>query len=132
MSQEYRITPPESMALERMSPQEIEGIVTEHASRMLGSMPDGFRPVAVNRVVLDRAIGRPGGGAGDWGGWAEWTRACCGSRAQIDDFQDPLINEIEVAGSPVMRRVGDIHVESQLRVVDLVDPETHIGPAKGG
>jgi len=123
--------PPESMALERMSPREIEGIVTEHATRMLESMPEGFRPTGVNRVVLDRAIGRGGGGAGDWGGWAEWTRACCGSRAQIDDFQDPLIDEIEVAGSPVLRKVGGIHMESQLRVVDLVDPATHIGRAEG-
>jgi hypothetical protein len=129
MPQEYRITPPESMALERMSPREIERIVTEHASRVIESIPEGFRPTEVNRVVLDRAIGRPGGGAGDWGGWAEWTRACCGSRALIDDFQDPLIDEIEVAGSPVLRKVGGIHVESQLRVVDLIDPETHIGPA---
>lgn len=61
MSKEYRVTPPESMSLERMSAREIESIVNEHATRMLESMPEGFRPTGVNRVVLDRAIGRGGG-----------------------------------------------------------------------
>lgn len=134
MSKEYRVSPPESMALERMSAREIEGIVREHASRMLESVPEGFRPVGVNRVVLDRSIGRGGGlgGAGDWGGWAEWTRACCGSRAQIEDFEDPLIDELERPGSQVARRMGGTHVESQLRIVDLEDPETHVGPEQVG
>ncbi len=132
MSKEYRVTPPESMSLERMSPREIQGIVEEHATRMLESMPEGFRPTGVNRVVLDRAIGRGGGlgGPGDWGGWAEWTRACCGSRALIEDFEDPLIDELESPGSQVLRKVGGVHVESQLRVVDLEDPATHIGAAE--
>lgn len=31
-----------------------------------------------------------------------------------------------------MRKVGGIHVESQLRIVDLEDPATHIGPVEGG
>jgi hypothetical protein len=127
MSKEYRVTPPESMPLEQMSPREIEGIVAEHATRMLESMPEGFRPTAVNRVVLDRAIGGGGGGGGDWG-WAEWVRACGGSRALIDDFEDPLIDELEVAGSPVLRKVGGMHAESQLRIVYLEDPPTHQGP----
>jgi hypothetical protein len=131
MSKEYRVTAPASMAMHRMSASDIEDVIKEHSARMLDTMPEGFRPSGVNRVVLDsaaRRIGGGGGGGGDWGGWAEWTRACCGSRALIDDFEDPLIDELEIAGSPVSMRLTGTHVESQMRIVELENPATHQGP----
>ncbi len=131
MGKEYRFAAPESMQLHRMSAKEIEQTVRRHATEALERMPDGIRPSGVNRVVLDAtSTRRPG--SGDWGGWAEWTRACCGSRTLIDDFDDPVISEIELAGSPVAARLSAAHFESQLRLVELEDPATHVAADKAG
>ena len=81
-----------------------------------------FRPVAVNRVVVDELVP---GDAADPGVWAEWTRACCSHRDRIEEFVDPIVDFLDPSGSTLLRQVGEQHVESQMRVVELQNPTMH-------
>jgi hypothetical protein len=114
---------PDSIRLMEMGRQEVEKHVAEHAERVLDSLSDVARPIGVNAVSLNQTL--PGTGA-DPGFWAEWTRACCGSRAKIEDFSDPVIEQFERPDSPVVKELAGEHLESQMRIQELEHPTKHV------
>ena len=122
VAREFRVRPPDSIAIHKMSSKEVASLVEKHAARRVRDFPESARPVGVNRVVLDS---RFGGGGSEIGGWAEWTRACCGSRELIEDWEDPLIDMIEREGSVLHAKLGSQGFESQMRIVEFENPEMH-------
>jgi hypothetical protein len=114
---------PDSMRLTEMGREEVEKHVAEHAERVLDSLGDVARPIGVNAVSLAQSF--PGTNR-QAGGWAEWTRACCGSRAKIEDFEDPLLEQFERPDSPVLKEWGGEHLESQLRIQTFEHPTEHV------
>ena len=121
MSNEYRVRAPKSMQLRRMSPEQVAEYISERADKALDALGE-FRPVAVNRVVVDELVP---GDAADPGVWAEWTRACCSHRDRIEEFVDPIVDFLDPSGSTLLRQIGEQHVESQMRVVELQNPTMH-------
>jgi hypothetical protein len=110
MSSIVRLRAPESWALHKMHQQEIEKLVTAEAERMLDAMPTDLRLVGVNAVSVDQK-------AADVDVWAQWTRACCGSRARIEEFVDPVLGDIS-ALTTTIKGATDQHFESHLTVQD--------------
>lgn len=98
MSKVVRFTAPPSIALHKLSEEEIRRTVTEEASKALAKLPKEIRPSGVGAVSL-AAINRAGGGGSgaDWGVWAEWTRACADQASRIDDYVDPAESVISEA-----------------------------------
>lgn len=122
MARTIHLKAPESMELRRLDRKEVERYVTEMADEALAKLPEGLRPVGVNSVALNQMI--PGTNA-DPGVWVEWTRACCGHRHMIEDFEDPYVEQFEQPGSHVLRQIGGEHLESQLRIQELEHPRLH-------
>ena len=120
MAKILNLQAPKSMSLHTMRAEEIEQHVSKLADEALERGLGGGRPVGVNAIALGQMI--PVGGQ-DLGGWAEWTRACCSNRAQIADFTDPVIDEFEREGSPLIEQLSGQHVESQMRIVTLESPQ---------
>src|SRR5258705_5239771 len=110
MSKIVRFRAPQSMKLQSMNPKEIEQLVESEVSKAMAKIPHDSRLVGVNAVSVDAA--RATGG----GGWAEWTRACCGSRNQIEEYTDPVREEMVALETAA--RSGNVHVESQFIVED--------------
>ncbi|MBH5338469.1 hypothetical protein IHE55_28245 [Streptomyces pactum] len=119
---------PESLGLHDMSQQDIDAYVEDVASRALESLPEGVKPVGVSAVAIEAL--RPAIDAERGGLWAEWSRACCAQRADIEDFEPPVLDEFSAPGSDVHREAGRTHVESLLRTAALEYPEMH-GEAGG-
>jgi hypothetical protein len=113
---------PKSMQLRDMKSEEVASYVAKHADEALKRMPDDLRPVGINAVALSQRIP---GTSSDPGFWAEWTRACCDRRAQIEDFTDPVIEQFERPGSPVTTQLHGEHLETQMRVQMLEHPTQH-------
>ncbi|HWL37213.1 MAG TPA: hypothetical protein VNQ77_13600 [Frankiaceae bacterium] len=122
MARIVQLRMPESERLLDMAPEEIERLVEEHADRALENLPEGIRPVGVNAVSLDAL--RPGT-SGEFGVWAEWTRACCGKRDLIDEFEEPVIEDFSSPVARVHEGVRGTHVESVFRKVTLENPKMH-------
>ena len=89
------------------------------ATKMLAAFPRQVRPVGVNMISVSQA--RQTGG----GGWAEWTRACCGSRNLIDEYTDPSPEELEAAGRAY--RPQQAHIESTFTVQTPANVAMHGG-----
>ncbi|GAA2615840.1 hypothetical protein GCM10010304_81520 [Streptomyces roseoviolaceus] len=110
------------MGLHNMSQQEIEAYVNDVATGALESLPEGIKPVGVNAVEIESlADTDPERG----GLWAQWTRACCAQRADIEEFEPPVLEEFTAPGSTVHRDAGRTHVESLLRTAALEYPDMH-------
>lgn len=124
MSRAISIRAPKSLALLKVSPKEIEQYVEGVSTRVLESLPEGVRPAGINMVKMEQVIA---GTNQTPGGWAEWTRACCGKRHLIDDFVMPSVDEMRYLESPLLSRAGADHAEVQLRVVTMEYPEKHRG-----
>ena len=122
MARVLNLQAPKSMTLHTMRPAEVERYVSDLAEDAFKRMPDGLKPAGVNAVALAQRM--PGTG-GDPGVWAEWTRACCGSRNRIQDFVDPVIDQFERPDSPVLRELAGQHLESQMRIITLEHPTMH-------
>lgn len=95
--------------------EEIERYATDLAERGLELLGEGA-PVRVNAVSIAQRAGTEV--------WAEWTRACCGHRSQIEDFEDPVMDDFEIDALPLSGKMHGTHLESQLRTVRLEGP-TH-------
>ncbi|MFC4146216.1 hypothetical protein ACFO0M_08105 [Micromonospora mangrovi] len=122
MAKIINLRAPESMRLHDLPEREIEKYVTEQADRILSVLPEEIRPAGVNTVVIDAL--RPGTAA-DPGVWAEWSRACCGHRSRIEDFEEPVLQEWTADGSLTHIDARGQHVESQLRHTTLEYPDMH-------
>ena len=122
MAKILNLQAPKSMELRSMRSEEVEKYVSGLADEALERMPDDLRPVGINAVSLSQRM--PGTGA-DPGFWAEWTRACCDRRDRIQDFVDPVIDQFERPGSPVIEQLHGEHLESQMRVQMLEHPTQH-------
>jgi len=119
MAKVFHVRAPASMTLATMDEKEIYKLVETEAKKVLAQFPSQVRPVGVNMVSVSQA-------RQDIGGWAEWTRACCGSRQLIDEYTDPTPEEIEAAGRTV--RPQQAHIESSFTVQTPTNPATHGGP----
>jgi hypothetical protein len=122
MAKTYRLRAPEAMRLHEMPVEEIERYVTDLAGQALDQLPEGVRPSGVNAVALE-SLGPQA--KADWLVWAEWTRACCDSRHRIDDFINPVVDDFVAPDVKLMNEVAGQHVESQLRVQKLENPQMH-------
>lgn len=108
--------PPESIRLGELSPQEAERAAIQAADDMLARLGD-VRPVGVNAMALSQAL--------DPEVWVQWTRACCDKRARIEDFEEPVVSDLDVTTSKLPARLQGIHLESTLRTVRL-QGEDHV------
>ena len=90
MAKVFHVRAPKTLTLAKMDEASIYKLVEEEATKSLKNMPQNARPVGVQCRDAQP----------DWrrGGWAEWTRACCGSRNLIDEYLDPDPEELAVAG----------------------------------
>lgn len=122
MAKTLNLRAPESMKLQALKPEEVERYVSKLADDQLARVPDGLRPSGINAAVLSQLT--PGTNF-EPGVWVEWTRACCNRRDQIEDFVDPVIDQFEREGSPVLRALSGQHLESQMRVQTLEHPTQH-------
>ncbi len=121
MAKYYQFRAPASIALDKMSDREIEKLVAEQSDRMLKALPEEFRPVGVQGIVLD-SIREPT--AIEGGVWAQWTRACCDKRKRIDEFREPITEELMEAAK-ALRPASYEHIESQLSIQALSNPKMH-------
>jgi hypothetical protein len=122
MSKIFHVHAPHTMKLHSMSGRDVEKLVESEATKALAAFPQAARPVGVNSVRVSQANG----------GWAEWTRACCGSRNQIDDYTDPVRGEWEGITNAIGAPSPFEHVESSFKVQDLSNPAMHGGGAGRG
>jgi len=122
MAKKFNIRAPKSVKLHEMDEKEIQEMVKKEATRMLDSFPKEYRPIGVNAVTVESLVP---GTRQDVGVWAQWERACCGSRDKIAEFTDPVINEIEPGDTVMSEKLLNTHFESQMRVVRLENPEMH-------
>lgn len=122
MAKTLRIRAPKSMKLHQLSEKEVEKFITKEASRMLEAMPRDIRPVGVNAVSIDSLVK---GTAADPGVWAQWTRACCDKRRDIDDYVDPVVSQFDPGVLTDNPGMADEHIESQLRIQTLSYPAMH-------
>jgi hypothetical protein len=112
MAKILNLKAPESMELRRMDPAEIERYVENLAGEALERLPEEVRPAGVSAVSLDQTLP-----AAEWEVWAQWTRACADQRKRIEDYSDPVIDEIELPGVDVIsEKVSGRALKSQLRV----------------
>lgn len=121
MARLFNLRAPKSLRIEQKSPQEIEKLVTEQAARYLEALPNDLRPSGLSGVALESLVK---GTANDPGVWAQWTRACCDRRRDIDDFVDPLRDEFELAAAQLRPRSVE-HLESQHVTQVLSNPKMH-------
>jgi hypothetical protein len=123
MAKTLNLRAPDAMCLKDMQAADIEAYVLKLADDALTNLPDGMRPHSVNTVALNQTTpatqGKPGISV-------MWERACCGHRNQIEDFEDPVIEQFELDGSPLRRQLAGEHVESRLTVTELEHPTQHV------
>ena len=108
MAKVFHVRAPKTLTLAKMDEASIYKLVESEATKALKQMPQAARPVGVNAVMLSQL------GTGGIGGWAEWTRACCGSRNLIDEYVDPTPEELAVAG--LAARPAATHIESSFTI----------------
>lgn len=111
----FEFAAPESIRLTELSPAEAEKAAAALAEDALDRFSD-LTPVGVNVLALSSK-------AGDVGGWVQWTRACCDKRRRIEEFEEPLLREVDSTGIGLPSRVQEVHFESQLRTVRLQGPD---------
>ena len=121
MAKVFHVRAPASVTLDKMDEKEIQKLVETEATKLLAQFPRQVRPVGVNMISVSQA--QAGGG----GGWAEWTRACCGSRQLIDEYTDPTPEEMEAAGRAY--RPQQAHIESNFTVQTPANVAMHGGTA---
>lgn len=100
------------MRLTEMPKKEIERYVAEMADKALDLVGDN-RVVGVNAV----AIGQVARDATEV--WAQWTRACCGSRPRIDEYVDPVAEDYGIPSGVLPETIASSHLESHFQVVEL-------------
>ena len=82
MAKVFHVRAPDSLAVGKMDEAAINRHVEAEVGKVLSQFAQTARPVGVNMVSVSQL-------AGGGGGWAEWTRACCGSRHLIDEYTEP-------------------------------------------
>ncbi len=118
MAKVFQLRAPDSMTLTDTPLEEVERYVTDMAERGLELLGDSV-PIRVNAVSLAQQV--------DVEVWAEWSRACCGHRSRIEEFEEPVITDFEIESLPISRRLHGTHLESQLRVIKLEGPSHQKG-----
>ena len=126
MAKYYQLRAPASISLQKMSEKEIDEMVKERADKALASLPDEFSLVGTQGIIMDSIT--PGTSA-EAGVWAQWTRACCDKRKRIEDFVEPITEDMmNVAKS--LRPQSFEHIESQLSIQTLSNPKMHARKTK--
>jgi hypothetical protein len=110
MAKILNLKAPETMELRKMAPEEIDRYVTGLAGEALDNLPEGVKPHRVNAVSLNQTLPQA-----EWEVWAQWTRACADQASRIEEFTDPVIDEIARAGLPPEERAGKL-LKSELRI----------------
>ncbi|BBY65528.1 hypothetical protein [Mycolicibacterium helvum] len=118
MAKVVRLNAPASMRVTEMPKEEIERHVAGLADRALDLAGEN-RFVGVNAVALGQI-------AGDTTVWAQWTRACCGSRQRIDDYTDPVAEDYGITPGVLPESIARGHLESHFQVVEL-QGDDHVG-----
>jgi hypothetical protein len=116
----FNFRAPQSMKLHKMQPEEIEKFVAKEADRVFKTIPKEVRPVGVNSVTIDSVAK---GTAAEPGVWAQWTRACCDKRRQIEDYRD--MTQADLAEIAEQRRIDEPHVETNFSVQVKSNPKMH-------
>jgi hypothetical protein len=106
MAKIFHVRAPHTVKLASMSEQDITKLVEAEATKTLGAFPPNARPVGVNSVRVSQ----------DVGGWAEWTRACCGSRNRIDEYVDPVRGDWEAPSALPGAPSPAEHIESSFKI----------------
>lgn len=118
MSKLMKIKNTSGKALHKMSEPEIREMVIQLADRMLDGIPDEIRVSEINAVQLESSIKE----AADAGAWAQWTRACCDKRKRIDDFVDPVNEELGIINPGLEKAVFQNHFDSNLSIRQITEP----------
>jgi hypothetical protein len=117
MSKTIKLQNASGRALHTMSENEIRELVIKQADKMLSSIPDGIRISDVNSVQLESSLKE----AADVGAWAQWTRACCDKRDRIEEFTDPVINELGISNPNLERVLHQNHFDSNLSIRQVTE-----------
>lgn len=103
--------------LSKMSEKEISKMVIQQAEEMLEKLPKDLRVSQVNSIQLESSLHE----VADFGAWAQWTRACCDKRNQIDDFINPVIDELVVFDPRIERSIYQDHFDSNFNVKQVTE-----------
>lgn len=105
----FEFQAPESMRLTELTPERAEEVATKLAEEGLDRLGD-IRPVGVQAVALSRIETEV---------WVQWTRACCDKRHLIEEFEEPVVADLDVPDTRLPLRMHNTHLESQMRSVRL-------------
>ncbi|MEM9001688.1 MAG: hypothetical protein AAGB24_15620 [Bacteroidota bacterium] len=103
--------------LSKMSEKEIRGMVIKQAEEMLDRIPKDLRVSQVNSIQLESSLSE----IADVGAWAQWTRACCDKRNRIDDFINPVINELSVSDPLIEKNIFQDHFDSNFEIKQVTE-----------
>lgn len=117
MAKVFHVRAPKTMTLGKMQEAEISRFVEAEAGKTLDQFPSAVRPVGYNAVTMSQLP------TADFGAWAQWSRACCDRRKDIDDYSDPIREELELETAQIRPTRG--HIESHFAVQELVRKEMH-------
>lgn len=109
MAHVFQFKAPDSLELGRDPERDLEAYAKDMAERSLEVLGDNV-PIGINAV----SVAKP-----DVEVWVQWTRACCDSRQRIEDFEEPVVADLDVAVTKLPVRMHNTHIESQLRTVRL-------------
>jgi hypothetical protein len=120
MSKTIKLKTADDVVLHKMSEEAIREMVIKQADEMLKSLPKELRVSQVNSVQLESNLKQ----VADIGGWAQWTRACCDRRRLIEDFEDPLIDELRIETTGVEKALFQNHFDSNFSIRKVTEPES--------
>lgn len=106
--------------LSQMSEEEISKMVIQQAEEMLNGLPNDLKVSDVNSIQLASSLGE----IADFGAWAQWTRACCDKRNRIDDFINPVIDELAVFDPKIEKNIFQDHFDSNFEVKQVTEPSS--------
>lgn len=113
MTHTYKFQASKDVQLSRMNESEIRDMVVRQADQYLKTLPEQVRAAQVNSVQLSSNPFETVNG----GVWAQWTRACCDRRAQIEDFIYPEIDALRGGMTEELEKeMGQNHFDSDFAV----------------
>ena len=120
MSKTFKLTAAEDLSLHKMTETQIRDMVAKQADSMIKNLPKDLKLSEVNSIQL----GSNRREMADIEGWIQWTRACCDRRKLIEDFVDPVIDDLKIQNPAIEKVLMQNHFDSNLSIRGITEPET--------
>lgn len=120
MSKTIKLQNASGKTLHKMTEIEIREMVIKQADAMLDRIPKEIRVAEVNAVRLESSLKE----VANTGVWAQWERACCNRRNQIDGFTDPESPELGITNSAIEEAVFQNHFDSSFSIKQVTEQKS--------